>query len=98
LGTRNLQKEGMPYEWLTIKQVDEIKEHFALGMKALNLSPDQEGSRELGDPQDVWNFLGIFSKNCKEWAITDLACIRSSVTIVPFFDSLGLDAVQFIVT
>ena len=36
-----------------------------------------------------WNFLGIFAKNREEWAVADLACMRSAVTIIPFFDSLG---------
>ena len=44
-----------------------------------------------------WRFLGIFSKNREEWAITDLACMRNSVTIVPFFDSLGPDALAFVI-
>jgi long-chain acyl-CoA synthetase len=63
---------------------------YLIGMHALNLCPDnsQDGS--------IWNFLGIFSKNREEWAVADIACIRSSVTIVPFFDSLGAGALEFV--
>jgi long-chain acyl-CoA synthetase len=43
-----------------------------------------------------YKFLGIFSKNREEWAISDLACLRSAVTIVPFYESLGADATAFI--
>ena len=39
-----------------------------------------------------WRFMGIFAKTREEWAVVDLACMRSAVTIVPFFDSLGPDA------
>lgn len=45
----------------------------------------------------AFSFLGIFSKNREEWAITDLACVRSSVTIVPFFDSLGPAALAYVI-
>lgn len=41
--------------------------------------------------------MGIFAKNREEWAVVDLACMRSSVTIVPFFDSLGIDALSFVI-
>ena len=41
--------------------------------------------------------MGIFSKNRYEWTAVDLASMRNSVTIVPFFDSLGLDALAFVI-
>lgn len=41
--------------------------------------------------------MGIFAKNREEWAVADLACLRSSVTIVPFFDSLGPDALTYVI-
>lgn len=44
-----------------------------------------------------YKFLGIFAKNKEEWAVIDLACMRNSVTIVPFFDSLGPDALSFVI-
>ncbi len=44
-----------------------------------------------------FSFLGIFSKNREEWAIVDLACARSDVTIVPFFESLGPDNIAYII-
>jgi len=40
--------------------------------------------------------VGVFSKNREEWAITELACMRNSVCVVPFFDSLGVDALAFV--
>lgn len=43
-----------------------------------------------------WHFMGIFAKNREEWAVADLACMRSAITIVPFFDSLGPSALEFI--
>ena len=45
---------------------------------------------------DTIRFLGIFSKNREEWAISNLACMRASITIIPFFESLGPDGIAFI--
>ena len=33
LGTRNLNKEGKPYEWKTFKEVSELKDNLARGIK-----------------------------------------------------------------
>jgi long-subunit acyl-CoA synthetase (AMP-forming) len=44
-----------------------------------------------------FNFLGIFGKNSEQWATIDLACLRSAITIIPFFDSLGQDALSFVI-
>lgn len=44
-----------------------------------------------------YQFMGVFAKNREEWAVVDLACMRSSVTIVPFFDSLGPEALGFVI-
>ena len=57
----------------------------------MNLAPD------VYHDQYTWNFLGVYSRNREEWAITDLACMRTSVTIVPFFDSLGANALEFVI-
>jgi long-subunit acyl-CoA synthetase (AMP-forming) len=39
--------------------------------------------------------LGIISKNREEWAISALASMRSSVTVVPFYESLGTDVIAY---
>jgi long-chain acyl-CoA synthetase len=41
--------------------------------------------------------MGIYAKNREEWVITDIACMRDSITIVPFFDGLGHDALKFVI-
>ena len=60
-------------------------------MQVLDLCPEIEAE------ETKYIFLGIYSKNREEWAIADLACMRSSVTIVPFFDGLGHDALSFVI-
>lgn len=41
--------------------------------------------------------MGIHSKNREEWVTVSLAAMRQGVTIVPFFDSLGKDALSFVI-
>ena len=53
----------------------------------MNMVPIQQVEEE------AYKFLGILSKNREEWAISDLACLRSATTIVPFYESLGADAI-----
>ena len=40
--------------------------------------------------------MGIQSKNREEWVITAFACMTDSITIVPFYDTLGIDSIKFI--
>lgn len=57
----------------------------------MNLAPDTEGEGKM------WNFMGIFSKNREEWCVVNLASMRSDITIIPLFDSLGLDALAYVI-
>ena len=41
--------------------------------------------------------MGIFAKNREEWAMVDLACMISALTIVPFYDSLGMEALALVI-
>ena len=54
--------------------------------------------KESGSKQD-WDFqfIGIFAKNREEWVVTDLACIFNKIKYVPFYDTLGVNSVEFII-
>lgn len=41
-------------------------------------------------------FLGIWAKNREEWVFTDMACALYGFTSVPIYDTLGEQAVTFI--
>ncbi|CAD7700609.1 unnamed protein product [Ostreobium quekettii] len=41
--------------------------------------------------------VGVFGANCPEWMLAMQACNRMSYTCVPLYDSLGEDAVEYIV-
>ncbi|XP_021120654.1 long-chain-fatty-acid--CoA ligase 1 isoform X1 [Heterocephalus glaber] len=82
LGSR---KPDQPYEWLSYKQVEELSEYIgsALLQKGFKASPDQ--------------FIGIFSQNRPEWVIIEQACFAYSMVVVPLYDTLGADAIAYIV-
>lgn len=63
MGTR----VGDAYEWLTFKEVDEIAKNLSFGMLSMDMIPDIQAE---GRP---WRFIGIQSKNRKEWYLTHIA-------------------------
>ncbi|XP_016066774.1 PREDICTED: long-chain-fatty-acid--CoA ligase 1 isoform X1 [Miniopterus natalensis] len=82
LGSR---KPDQPYEWLSYKQVEEMSECVgsALLQKGFKASPDQ--------------FIGIFAQNRPEWVIIEQGCFAYSMVIVPLYDTLGAEAITYIV-
>ena len=79
------------YTWITYEQANEIIHNFSRGLNFLNLCPlinfDNESS---------FRFLGIYSRNKKEWLLSYLGAMRDSITIVTIYDTLGDKAVEFI--
>eukprot|EP00069_Balaena_mysticetus_P011867 bmy_00315T0 len=82
LGSR---KPDQPYEWLSYKQVAEMSECVgsALLHKGFKAAPDQ--------------FIGIFSQNRPEWVIIEQGCFAYSMVIVPLYDTLGTEAITYII-
>ena len=80
--------------WITLQEVlfkNVVNFLYLIGTEYLNLHPEIEAEGIQ------WRFLGIFAKNREEWTVADLACMRNSVTIVPFFYSLGAEALTFVI-
>lgn len=42
------------------------------------------------------SLVGIYSKNCEEYDVSQLAISSNSQVIVPLYDTLGLEAISFI--
>uniref|UniRef100_A0A3Q1IXW9 Long-chain-fatty-acid--CoA ligase n=1 Tax=Anabas testudineus TaxID=64144 RepID=A0A3Q1IXW9_ANATE len=82
LGSR---KPKQPYEWISYREVLERSEN--LGSAFLH-----KGHSKTTDPH-----IGIFSQNRPEWTITELACYTYSLVSVPLYDTLGTDAIAYII-
>ncbi|XP_019591692.1 long-chain-fatty-acid--CoA ligase 1 isoform X5 [Rhinolophus sinicus] len=82
LGSR---KPDQPYEWLSYNQVAEMAECVgsALIQKGFKTAPDQ--------------FIGIFAQNRPEWVIIEQGCFAYSMVVVPLYDTLGAEAITYIV-
>ncbi|XP_073699396.1 long-chain-fatty-acid--CoA ligase 1a isoform X1 [Garra rufa] len=82
LGSR---KPGKPYKWLSYKEVADRAE-FA-------------GSALLhrGHSQTRDKYIGIFAQNRPEWTISELACYTYSLVAVPLYDTLGTEAISYII-
>uniref|UniRef100_A0AAQ5X0L4 Arachidonate--CoA ligase n=1 Tax=Amphiprion ocellaris TaxID=80972 RepID=A0AAQ5X0L4_AMPOC len=82
LGSR---KPKQPYEWISYREVRERTEN--LGSAFLH-----KGHSKTTDPH-----IGIFSQNRPEWTISELACYTYSLVSVPLYDTLGTDAIAYII-
>ncbi|XP_076615874.1 long-chain-fatty-acid--CoA ligase 5 isoform X2 [Chaetodon auriga] len=79
------RKPGRPYQWLKYRQVSDRAEHLGSGLLHKGLKPNTE------------TFLGIFAQNRPEWIIAELACYTYSMVAAPLYDTLGPEAVVFII-
>lgn len=69
------QPFGDEWEEYTWGEVGNMARRLASGLKSLNL---REGAH-----------IGIYSKNCREWVISDLAIVMAGYVSVPFFPTLN---------
>ncbi|KAM3842596.1 long-chain-fatty-acid--CoA ligase 5 [Diretmus argenteus] len=79
------RKPGKPYQWLKYKQVSDRAEHLGSGLLHRVVTPNQE------------TCIGIFAQNRPEWIIGELACYTYSMVAVPLYDTLGPEALVFII-
>eukprot|EP00882_Tetradesmus_deserticola_P024140 GHRQ01026369.1.p1 GENE.GHRQ01026369.1~~GHRQ01026369.1.p1 ORF type:complete len:303 (+),score=103.57 GHRQ01026369.1:204-1112(+) len=71
------------YEWLTYGEVHEKVQQVASGLAGLGI--------KAGDR------VGVYGVNCCEWMMAMQACNRMSYECVPLYDTLGENAVEFII-
>uniref|UniRef100_A0A8C1RJT5 Arachidonate--CoA ligase n=1 Tax=Cyprinus carpio TaxID=7962 RepID=A0A8C1RJT5_CYPCA len=79
------RKKGQPYQWLRYKQVSDRAVFLGSGLIHRGQKPSQE------------SFIGIFAQNRPEWIISELACYTYSMVAVPLYDTLGPEALVFII-
>uniref|UniRef100_A0A3Q4FY95 Arachidonate--CoA ligase n=1 Tax=Neolamprologus brichardi TaxID=32507 RepID=A0A3Q4FY95_NEOBR len=82
VGSRKLKQ---PYEWISYREVIEQAEN--LGSAFLH----------KGNSKTTDSHIGIFSQNRPEWTISELACYTYSLVSVPLYDTLGTEAIGYII-
>ncbi|GAB4853943.1 eukaryotic long-chain fatty acid CoA synthetase (LC-FACS) [Ancistrocladus abbreviatus] len=84
LGYRQLTNgKAGPYVWLTYKEVYDTAIQIGSAIRTRGVNP---GDR-----------CGIYGSNCPEWIIAMEACNSQAITYVPLYDTLGANAVEFII-
>ncbi len=78
------------YIWKTYKEVNELIYQFIFAIEKLNLCPEIQYENKKN------KLLGIYSKNREEWVISYLGCQLNSITVVTLYDTLGVNAIEFI--
>jgi len=73
-----------PFEWINYSQFFDYTKEIGSALIQLGLKPHESK-------------VGIYSINRHEWLITEQACHAFSLCLVPLYDTLGKDAVSFIV-
>lgn len=78
------------YTWETYRQINQRVNAFGSGIMHLN-------EVILGNEQlNRWS-LGIWSHGRPEWFITEMSCNTYNLVSVALYDTLGADAVEYIV-
>lgn len=96
LGGRNIDNiDDTNYYWLTYAQVDNSRK--LAGSSILKILNDQkiEYSQDLFSPERPK--IGLYSINRPEWVIVEQACNAYSLIVVALYDTLGLDALRYII-
>ena len=79
------------YTWITYEKANELLTYFSKGLNVLNLCPVINIEKE-----GPYRFLGIYSRNKKEWLLSYLGAIKDSIIIITIYETLGLMAIEYI--
>ncbi|PNH12187.1 Long chain acyl-CoA synthetase 5 [Tetrabaena socialis] len=80
---KNAKGEVGPFTFKSYAEVHKEVKDVASALRALGVEPQQR--------------VGCFGANCPEWMIAMQACNRMSMHCVPLYDSLGENAIEYIV-
>lgn len=75
---------------MTVSEVYKKSKNFGAGLMALNLIPEVEGEGRK------WRFLGMQSKNRREWNLAHMGNYLAGGTTIALYDTLGPEATRFV--
>uniref|UniRef100_A0A8B9MYH8 Arachidonate--CoA ligase n=1 Tax=Accipiter nisus TaxID=211598 RepID=A0A8B9MYH8_9AVES len=80
-----VRKPNQPYEWISYKEVSDRAECVGSALLHRGFKPSHV------------QYIGIFSQNRPEWVIIEQGCYAFSMVVVPLYDTLGTEAITYIV-
>ena len=97
LGSREYNpytKQYGKYIWKSWAQIYDLSKYFLYGITKFNLCPEIIIDEE--DKNKTMKFMGFYSRTREEWIIGNFGCQMDSITIVPIYDTLGMNSMEFI--
>lgn len=95
LGYRKIIGENQyedKFTFLTYGQIKTMSENFIYHLRMNNLIE----AHDFGNDEGLYKFIGIYSKNCAEFLISDIGCQSDSITVVTLYNTLGDAAFEHI--
>ncbi|NWW54637.1 ACSL1 ligase, partial [Pedionomus torquatus] len=80
-----VRKPNQPYEWISYKEVSDRAECVGSALLHRGFKPSHI------------QYIGIFAQNRPEWVIIEQGCYAFSMVVVPLYDTLGTEAITYIV-
>lgn len=89
-GSKDVKAVYGDYVWKTYNEVHTEILQLGSAMVNLNLAPESTDTPAM-------RLIGLFSKNREEWVVAEQACNAYNFVTVPLYDTLGTEAIVFIV-
>ncbi|NXJ07854.1 ACSL1 ligase, partial [Odontophorus gujanensis] len=80
-----VRKPNQPYEWISYKEASDRAEYVGSALLHRGFKPSHSQN------------IGIFAQNRPEWVIIEQSCYTYSLVVVPLYDTLGTEAITYIV-
>jgi long-chain acyl-CoA synthetase len=88
---------GGPYRWMNYRDAYTKAMDIGKGIVELGFAvPTDKAIKDLNQVQGN-SMIGLFSQNCADWVLAEQGANGQSIATVPLYDTLGHDAVEFIV-
>jgi long-chain acyl-CoA synthetase len=102
LGTRDTAAgggagNGGPYRFISYREAYTRAINIGKGFVEMGFaSPADRGIKDLNQVPGTC-MIGLFSQNCADWVLAEQGANSQSITTVPLYDTLGHDAVEYII-
>ena len=84
------------YVWKSYTEIYNLAKCFAYGLAKFNLCPEIRVDDEMLGKNIKMKFLGFLARTRIEWMVGNFGCQFNSITIVPIYETLGIDSVGYI--
>ena len=99
LGSREYNpttKKYGKYVWKSYSEIHYLAKCFAYGIAKFNLCPEIRVDDPMLGNNIKMKFLGFLARTRVEWMVGNFGCQFDTITIVPLYETLGIDSIQYI--